>query len=70
MLQPHGGGEGAWERMIGSARRILDSLLSQVHEGILTNDLLAIFMARVSASTVLTIDHWCQFQQKPQRPLF
>lgn len=35
--------------MIGSARRILDSMLSKIHEGNLTHDVLATFMAEVSA---------------------
>lgn len=40
---------GAWERMIGSARRMLDSMLSKIHEGNLTHDVLATFMAEVLA---------------------
>lgn len=40
---------GAWERMIGSARRILDSMLSKIHEGNLIHDVLATLMAEVSA---------------------
>lgn len=40
---------GAWERLIGSARRTLDSMLSKIHEGNLTHDVLATFMAEVSA---------------------
>lgn len=40
---------GAWERMIGSTRRILDSMLSKIQEGNLTHDVLATFMAEVSA---------------------
>lgn len=42
---------GAWERMIGSGilERILDSMLSKIHEGNLTYDVLATFMAEVSA---------------------
>lgn len=40
---------GTWERMIVSARRILDSMLSKIHEGNLTHDVLATFMAEVSA---------------------
>lgn len=35
--------------MFGSARGILDSLLSKIHEGNLTHDVLATFMAKVSA---------------------
>lgn len=41
---------GAWERMIGSTRRILDSMLSKIHEGNLTHDVLATFMTEVSAT--------------------
>lgn len=40
---------GAWERMIGSARRILDSMLSKVHEGNLTHDVFATYVAEESA---------------------
>lgn len=36
---------GAWERMIGSTKRILDSMLSKIHEGNLTHGVLATFMA-------------------------
>lgn len=36
--------------MIGSARRILDSMLSKIHEGNLTHDVLATFMTEVSAT--------------------
>lgn len=40
---------GAWERMIGSTKRILDSMLSKIHEGNLTHGVLATFMAEVLA---------------------
>nr|XP_022305787.1 uncharacterized protein LOC111112553 [Crassostrea virginica] len=40
---------GAWERMIGSARRILNSMLMKVTDKNLTHDVLSTFMAEVSA---------------------
>lgn len=40
---------GACEYMIGSARKILDSMISKIHERNLTHDVLATFMAEVSA---------------------
>lgn len=40
---------GAWERMIGVARRILDSMLLQVGPSKLTHEVLITFMAEVSA---------------------
>ena len=40
---------GVWERMIGVARRILDSLLSDVRMKDLTHEVLTTFMAEVSA---------------------
>ncbi|XP_054590105.1 uncharacterized protein [Nothobranchius furzeri] len=40
---------GAWERMIGVARRILDSMLLQVGHVKLTHEVLTTFMAEVSA---------------------
>lgn len=40
---------GAWERMIGVSRRILDSMLSQVSPSHLTHEVLSTFMAEVSA---------------------
>ncbi len=40
---------GAWERLIGVARRILDSMLLQNSHSHLTHDMLATFLAEVSA---------------------
>ncbi|XP_048747853.2 uncharacterized protein LOC125660050 [Ostrea edulis] len=40
---------GAWERMIGSARRILDAMLSKVADKHLTHDVLFTFMTEVAA---------------------
>lgn len=40
---------GTWERMIGSARSILYSMVSKIHEGNYTHNVLATFMAEVSA---------------------
>ena len=40
---------GVWERMIGVARRILDSMLSNTDNKVLTHDVLNTFMAEVSA---------------------
>lgn len=40
---------GAWERLIGLARRILDSMLLQNSHTHLTHDMLATFLAEVSA---------------------
>ncbi|XP_075534522.1 uncharacterized protein LOC142568489 [Dermacentor variabilis] len=40
---------GAWERMIGIARRILDSMLMQSRHQRLTHDILATFLAEVAA---------------------
>lgn len=40
---------GAWERMIGMARRILDSMLMQSCHQRLTHDILATFLAEVTA---------------------
>lgn len=40
---------GVWERMIGIARKILDSLLSEVEGRYLTHEVLTTFMAEVSA---------------------
>ncbi|XP_075539206.1 uncharacterized protein LOC142573874 [Dermacentor variabilis] len=40
---------GAWERMIGIARRILDSMLMQSRHQRLTHDILATFLAEVTA---------------------
>lgn len=40
---------GAWERMIGISRRILDSMLSQVSSSCLTHEVLSTFMAEVCA---------------------
>lgn len=47
---PHGSHMGGvWERMIGIARRILDSMLLQTHHNRLTHEVLTTFMAEVSA---------------------
>ncbi|VDI13414.1 Hypothetical predicted protein [Mytilus galloprovincialis] len=46
-IRPHMGG--AWERMIGIARRILDSMLINAAGRSLTHDVLNTFMAEVSA---------------------
>ena len=40
---------GAWERMIGVSRRILDSMLSQIRPPHLTHEVLSTLMAEVSA---------------------
>ncbi|XP_060745195.1 uncharacterized protein LOC132858752 [Tachysurus vachellii] len=40
---------GAWERMIGIARRILDSMLLQIKSSKLTHEVLSTFMAEVTA---------------------
>ncbi|XP_061155339.1 uncharacterized protein LOC133168099 [Syngnathus typhle] len=40
---------GAWERMIGVARRILDSMLMRTHSSSLTHEVLCTFMAEATA---------------------
>ena len=48
MNQPHSSRMGGvWERMIAVSRRILDSMLSEVHQKNLTHDVLVTFMWEV-----------------------
>lgn len=58
---------GTWERMIGSARSILYSMVSKIHEGNYTHNVLATFMAEVSA--IIHNIPLVQFQKMLQRPL-